>query len=258
VAAGRFDGLHRGHERLLARLVERARAVNGEAVVIVARGPGEPPRLLDLRQQIERIDAVQIARLVFVAPAAIDAAVDLLRAVERVTAHGSGVRAPLGGRLDEIAPVEEHGAPIGAAAIRQALAAGDLDTARRLLGRDASVGGHVVHGFHRGASLGIPTANLRLRGIQLPPDGVYAVWARAGGERLRGVANIGFNPTFGNQTRTLETHLFDFDRDLYGRRLEIGFVARLRGEQKFPDVAALVAQIRADISAARRLFERHG
>jgi len=258
VAAGRFDGLHRGHQRLLARVVERARSTDGEAMVLVARGRDDAPRLIDLRQQIERLDAAGIAHIVFVSAAALEAAVAQVGAQVRVTALGRGVRAPRGGTLDEIAPVEECGVAIGAAAIRTAVARGDLQTARTLLGRDPSVGGRVVHGFHRGAALGIPTANLRVRGIQLPPDGVYAVWASGGGERLRGVANIGFNPTFGNRTRTLETHLLDFTGDLYGRRLEIAFLARLRGEQKFPDVAALLAQIRHDISAARRLFERHG
>ena len=112
-----------------------------------------------------------------------------------------------------------------------------------------------MHGFHRGGPLGIPTANLRVKGIQLPPDGVYAVRAHVGGASLNGVANIGFNPTFGNRVRSVETHLLDFDGDLYGQRLEIAFVARLRGEQKFPDVQALLAQIRSDIAAARRFFQ---
>jgi riboflavin kinase/FMN adenylyltransferase len=122
---------------------------------------------------------------------------------------------------------------------------------RRLLGRIPTIGGRVVHGFHRGAPLGIPTANLRVRGVHLPPDGVYAVRARCRGEWCDGVANIGFNPTFGNRVRSVETHVLDFSGDLYGTWLEIGFIARLRGEQRFPDVQALLAQIRVDIAAAR-------
>jgi riboflavin kinase/FMN adenylyltransferase len=137
------------------------------------------------------------------------------------------------------------------------VARGDLAAAAALLGRPPSVGGRVVHGFHRGAALGIPTANLRVRDHQLPPDGVYAVRAWVGDAHLRGVANIGFNPTFGNRTRTVETHLLDFSGDLYRQRLDIALLARLRDERKFPDVPALLAQIRTDIAAARRWFEVH-
>jgi riboflavin kinase/FMN adenylyltransferase len=131
---------------------------------------------------------------------------------------------------------------------------GDLAGAARGLGRDHAVSGRVIHGHHRGGPLGIPTANIRVRGVQLPPDGVYAVRAGVEDREWRGVANIGFNPTFGNRARSVETHLLEFDGDLYGRRLAIAFVAHLRGERKFESVDALVAQIRADIAVARRVF----
>jgi riboflavin kinase/FMN adenylyltransferase len=258
VAAGGFDGVHRGHQRVLARVIEHARARRGDSVVIVAHDSGDTPRLVDLHQQIELLRNAGIDVLVFAPPAAVDSAVTRLGAVMRVTERRSAAVAPAGGILDQIDPVEHGGERITSAAIRTALACGDLERARAMLGRDPAVGGRVVHGFHRGGLLGIPTANLRVRGVQLPPDGVYAVRVRAAAERLRGVANIGFNPTFGNQTRTLETHVLDFSGDLYRRRLEIAFVARLRGEQKFSDVPALLAQIHADIAAARRRFEAHG
>ena len=155
-----------------------------------------------------------------------EAAVDRLGAGGARRARGSAAAAPAGGRLDDGGAAWKHG---GAADQRRrdprrARRAAISPAARAMLGRDAGVGGRVVHGFHRGGPLGIPTANLRVRGIQLPPDGVYAVRARVGGSALRGVANIGFNPTFGNQTRTVETHLLDFNGDLYGRRLEVAFV----------------------------------
>jgi riboflavin kinase/FMN adenylyltransferase len=253
-AAGRFDGMHRGHQRLLAQVVEAAGVLGGESVAIVARCRRDEVRLLDTHQHLELLRDAGIDVAVFAPAEAIDATVDRVGVARRLTAGGAGTSAPAGGRLDEVPAVEEDGVPISATRIHHALASGDLETVRRLLGRDPSVGGRVVHGFHRGAPLGIPTANLRIRGVRLPPDGVYAVFARSADTVLRGVANIGFNPTFGNRTRTLETHLLDFSGDLYGQRLEIGFMARLRGEQKFPDVAALLAQIRADIAAARRLF----
>jgi riboflavin kinase / FMN adenylyltransferase len=257
VAAGEFDGVHRGHQALLARVVERAAAMRGESAVVVAFGAVGTPRLLSRRQQLERLRDAGIGVIAFAPREAAAAAVERLGAVLRLAARGSAAVAPVGGQLDTLAPLRYGGVPITTDAIRAALARGELATVRAMLGRDPGVAGRVVHGFHRGSQLGVPTANLRVRGIQLPPDGVYAVRAEVDGTRLLGVANIGFNPTFGNQTRTVESHLLDFSGDLYGRRLELAFVRSLRGERKFPDVAALVTQIRADIEAARRHFARY-
>lgn len=257
VAAGRFDGVHRGHQRILGRVIERAQALGGESIVVVGRGQGNDLRLLDLRQQLQRLGDAQVEVVIFAPAPSVEAAVERLTPAIRVTARGSGAAAPADGALDEVSPVHAQGAVVSSQATCAALARGDLPAAAAMLGRDPSVGGRVVHGFHRGGPLGIPTANLRVRGVQLPPDGVYAVRARVGDQDLRGVANIGFNPTFGNQTRTVETHLLDFNGDLYGRRLDVAFVDRLRGERKFADVQSLVAQIRGDIAAARRYFEQH-
>jgi riboflavin kinase/FMN adenylyltransferase len=257
VAAGEFDGVHRGHQLLLARVVECARAVHGESVALVARRGAGAPRVLDRRAQLELLRATGLDVLVFAPAAQLAAAVGRVGAMVCVSARpGAGV--PPGVRLEPVTRLAADGVPISAAAIRAALARGDLTAARAMLGRDPSVGGRVVHGFHRGAPLGIPTANLRLRDIQLPPDGVYAVRARVAGTVLRGVANVGFNPTFGNQIRTVETHLLDFSGDLYRQRLEVAFAVRLRDERKFPDVPALVAQIHADIAAGRQWFDAHG
>lgn len=259
VAAGAFDGLHRGHQQVLARVVECARAIDAEPAVIVVRGSADDRlQLGDGRQRLERLREAGVALVAFAPRAALDAAVDALAAVVRVVERGRAVEPPVGGRLERIATVEIGGHRITAQAIGAALSRGDLETARALLGREPGVAGRIVHGHHRGGPLGVPTANLRVRGVQLPPDGVYAARARIAGTLLRGVANVGFNPTFGNQTRTVEIHLLDFSGDLYGQRVEIGFVARLRGERQFADVQALLAQIRLDIAAARRLFEQHG
>jgi riboflavin kinase/FMN adenylyltransferase len=257
VAAGEFDGIHRGHQLVLAKVVECARAVRGESAVIVARDGAGTPRLLDRRAQLEQLRAAGLDLVVFAPAGQLASAVERLGAVACVSAR-PGDDAPPGGRLEPVARLAAGGEPITAGAIRAALARGDLAAAGAMLGRDPSVGGRVVHGFHRGASLGIPTANLRLRDIQLPPDGVYAVRARVAGTLRRGVANVGFNPTFGNRIRTVETHLLDFSGDLYRQRIEVAFAVRLRDERKFPDVPALVAQIHADIAAARQWFAAHG
>jgi riboflavin kinase/FMN adenylyltransferase len=189
-AAGRFDGLHRGHRRVLAQVVDRARAAAGEATAIVAHERGADLRLSDRRQQLEGLRDAGLDLVVFAPAAELDAAVDRVGVTTRVAARGSGARAPAGGTLEEIAAVETDGAAVTTEAIRAALRAGDLRAARALLGRDPGVAGRIVHGFHRGGPLGIPTANLRVRGIQLPPDGVYAVRARVAGAEPCGVANI--------------------------------------------------------------------
>jgi riboflavin kinase/FMN adenylyltransferase len=115
-----------------------------------------------------------------------------------------------------------------------------------------------VHGHHRGRGLGFPTANLRVANMVLPPDGVYAVWTQRRSGSRGGVANLGRNPTFGNTARSLEVHLFDLDEDLYGQRVEVGFVRRLRGETRFASVDALAAQIAQDAAAARRALRDAG
>jgi riboflavin kinase / FMN adenylyltransferase len=257
VAAGEFNGVHCGHQRVLAGVVARAHAIDGEPAVIVVRTSRATTHLTDLRQQLELLGAAGIGVVLFSPATDLPAALRRLGAAVYLTA-GADIGVPKGVSLERVARVELDGAPVTAQRVGVALSRGDLDAARALLGRDPGIGGRVVHGFHRGARLGIPTANLRVRGVQLPPDGVYAVRARVGATALRGVANIGFNPTFGNRTRSVETHLFDFDGDLYGRRLDVAFVARLRGEQTFADVPALLAQIHSDIAAARRLLEPHG
>jgi riboflavin kinase/FMN adenylyltransferase len=111
-----------------------------------------------------------------------------------------------------------------------------------------------VKGFQRGRTIGFPTANLRPRSGLLLPNGVYAVVVEIDGQTIPGVANIGINPTFGLERKTLEAHLFDFSSDLYGQAISVGFVERLRGERKFPSVEELVKQIREDATQARALL----
>jgi riboflavin kinase/FMN adenylyltransferase len=157
----------------------------------------------------------------------------------------------------EVVPaVVQQGQTVSSSAIRRLIDAGDVAKARELLGRPHRLKGRVWRGAERGASLGFPTANLFPRGGMLPPDGVYAVRAGVGCEPVLrpAVANLGCNPTFGLLRRRLEVHLFDFDGDLYGKTLSVDFWERLRGEVRFSSVDALVAQIHADASAARRIL----
>jgi riboflavin kinase/FMN adenylyltransferase len=157
------------------------------------------------------------------------------------------------------------GALISSTRIRELLARGRLADVRRLLGRAYAVSGNVVIGDRRGRSLGYPTANLHFdEPVALPPDGIYAVRVSWGGEdllaprrRADGVASLGVRPTFGGGERTLEVHLFDVDEDLYGRRLRVEFVRRLRGEKKFASAAALIAQMNRDSVRAKDVLLRN-
>jgi riboflavin kinase / FMN adenylyltransferase len=259
LAVGVFDGMHLGHQRLLARLAERAGNQDGEAMVALRRPPSQPAPLMSLRSRLAALAERRIDRVVCLGEHQLaddGMAASALGAVVLVTGHRLG-GAPRC-EVEEIEAVRLDGARLDTDGVRAALQAGDLAATRARLGRDPVVEGRIVHGFHRGAPLGIPTANLRIRDLALPPDGVYAVRARLAGRALNGVANIGFNPTFGNRVRSVETHLFDFSGDVYGQRLAIALVARLRGEQKFAGVEALLTQIRADIAAARSLLTHGG
>jgi riboflavin kinase/FMN adenylyltransferase len=125
------------------------------------------------------------------------------------------------------------------------------------LSRPYTVSGRVQKGFQRGRTIGFPTANLRPQADLLLPNGVYAVRVDVGQQtRLAGVANVGVNPTFGQNTRTIEAHIFDFSADIYGQRLRVGFVARLREERTFPSAQDLVDQIQEDAERARALLSQ--
>lgn len=148
------------------------------------------------------------------------------------------------------------GEPVSSTRIREAVRTGDLDSASQMLGREYSIAGSVIRGDQLGRKLGFPTANLEVAGLILPPNGVYAVHARLRGREHRGALNLGFRPTLASPTPRLqcEVHLLDFAEEIYGEELELTFAAKLRDEQKFPDLAALQSQIHRDLAAARACF----
>jgi riboflavin kinase/FMN adenylyltransferase len=153
-----------------------------------------------------------------------------------------------------VGPIKTDGQEVSSTTVRTLLSAGDMPAVTRFLGRRYTVSGRVIRGFQRGRTIGFPTANLPPRADLLLPNGVYAVRVDIDKQEVPGVANIGLNPTFGVNKRTLEVHLFNFSGDLYGRRLSVGFVERLRGEQKFPSVEELVKQIQKDADRARAIL----
>ncbi len=255
VAYSSFNGLHLGHQRLLA---EFGGIASDRRVVLFDDAPGPNRRLASRRRCFVEFGAREVAMVVLArGPAAALGALQVLAPAQVLVGAGevvpSEVAAMPQARFVESAVVE--GGLVCADALRRALASGAAAEAEGMLGRPYSVEGRVVHGFHRGATIGVPTANLRVRDVCLPLDGVYAVTARTPEFAGVGIANLGTNPTFGNEERSLETHIFDFEGDLYGSRLEVGFVERLRSEQKFDGVDALVAQIKRDIDSAHVIHD---
>jgi riboflavin kinase/FMN adenylyltransferase len=169
----------------------------------------------------------------------------LLRRAGRV--HGFAVEA--------VPPRLEGGVPVSSTRVREAIAAGRLDEARALLGRDYRISGHVIPGEKLGRTLGFPTANLRLFRRVSPVAGIYAVRASGAGlMRHPGIASVGTRPTVGGTEWLLEVHLFDYAGPLYGERLDVDFIAWLREEVRFADVAAMTAQMHEDARRARALL----
>ena len=290
VTMGTFDGVHRGHHAVLAEVTRRANA-NGLASVLVTFephplavvNPAAAPKLLTLPEEKRALVAAQgIEQFVLmpftpaVAQLDAEAFVGRLREAyamrELVMGYDHGFGRGRAGDVDlvrrlaqqqgfEMAVVEavkENGQPISSTLIRTALAHGDLDAAARWLGRSYGIRGKVVRGAGRGKTIGIPTINLERPDPRklLPPDGVYAVRVQVGARSFGGMMNQGPRPTFGEESRTLEIHLFDFDGDLYGEVVDVEWVRRLRAVQAFPSRDALVAQLERDRQAARATLNR--
>ncbi len=274
IVVAHFDGVHLSHQNLLQRAVDAARSQAGPALALdISLSPSSELPIESLRQKLRHIGQSGCERVILQRYTPGGQAASLRRLVKIILTpvlRGSTVFAephlaePIlrtlhdlrdrhGVALEIVAPVMIDSGEVSVSALRAAITGGDLPSTHRLLGRDLEVCGRVRRGFRRGHTLGFPTANLRISRLLLPPNGVYAVRVRIGDEDhlQRGVANLGVNPTFGGSQRTLESHLFDFHGDLYGRRITVQLVQRLREERKFSGVEELGQQIRKDAEAAR-------
>jgi riboflavin kinase / FMN adenylyltransferase len=292
VTLGNFDGVHRGHQAILKRVIDDARAANDVAIVVtfephpvaVLRPEHAPSVLTSLRDRLRLLAASGIDVVVLQRFTRAFAEISAEEFVERFLAgrlqagkvvvghsvsfgHARRGNAALlerlaterGFALEVVGPVRVDGHVVSSSTVRQAVAAGDVRLAAALLGRPHRLGGRVVPGRRRGVAIGFPTANVHVRAGMCPADGVYAVVVETAGSRHLGVANVGRNPTFGEGApRTLEVHIFDFEGDLYGRRCDVELVERLRGEITFPSVDALIAQIRRDAEQARAVLAQLG
>jgi len=289
LALGNFDGLHRGH----MKIIERVRRVAGErgasSVVMtfdphpprVVRPDKAPPLLMTEAQRLEAIAGAGIQGCAIVrftqemsqwSPEAFVATVlvewlhvaevwvgaNFLFGHERAgnfsLLRTLGTR--FGFRAEKIDPVRYKEFVVSSTRIRRLIGEGRVDEAGALLGHQYFIDGVVEQGDQRGRTIGFPTANLGTENELLPPDGVYATTATIDGVVYPSVTNVGVRPTFGESRRVVEAHVLEFDGDLYGRMIRLGFVQRLRDERRFESAEALQAQIRADAERAAGLFGR--
>jgi riboflavin kinase / FMN adenylyltransferase len=290
LALGNFDGLHRGHMKIIDRVRRRAgeRAGTPAAMTFdphpprVVRPDKAPPLLMTKGQRVEALgrsgmQGVGIVRFTpelsrwepetFVRTVLVEwlHVVEVWVGANFLFGHNRegnfsvlrSLGARYGFRAEKIDPVRYKDFVVSSTRVRRLVTEGRVDEAGALLGHHYFIDGEVVRGAGRGHELGFPSANLQTDNELPPPSGVYATTVTIDDLVYASITNIGMRPTFGDvQHPVIEVHVFDFDRDLYGRRVRLSFVQRLRDERQFPDADALRAQIEADCSSARRLFGR--
>ena len=289
VAIGFFDGVHLGHQQIIRQTITDARQHEAIALVVTFdRHPNTvvapsrvPPLIYSLLRKlrvIESLGADTLLLIHFDKAFSEQTGEGFIRALARDLGHVQSLCVGAnfvfghkrGGNVDLLrklgaelkftvhgmAAVSLDGRAVSSTRIREAIRAGELDGVSQMLGRAYSLTGTVVRGDGLGHQLGFPTANLDATGLALPPRGVYAVHAEAGGKTYRAVLNIGLRPTLQNPNPQLrvEAHLMDFGGELYGQELEVAFVDKLRGETKFPSLADLRQQIARDILEAQMRF----
>ena len=287
---GVFDGVHRGHQVLIERLVERARAHGHRAVALTFHPHPDKtlqrkPKRYYLTSPEQRADLLLDLGVDLVITHPFDEETRKLSAhdfVEELVARLDladlwvGADFALGyrreGTIDQlralgqdlgfgITRVEpiidvDSGQAYSSSRIRELLNCGEIRAANQMLGRAYTLSGPVMHGQQRGRAIGVPTANLDAWDEQIvPANGVYAGWAEVGGARYMAAINIGIRPTFDEAQLSIEAHLLDFDGDIYGEQLELRFEERLRPERKFEGLDDLLGQIRRDITASRQLLQ---
>lgn len=289
ITIGNFDGVHLGHQAMLARLTARAASVGAAPTVLtfephpreIFTPDAAPTRLTSLREKLEILRALGVAHVHVCRFTRPFAALSAQEFVQRILVDGLQARYVLVGddfrfgakragdvallqtmgaqhgfETETLATVEAAGQRASSTAVREALAAGDMAQAAQLLGRPYSISGRVVGGDQLGRKIGYPTANIQLKHNRPPLKGIFAVHVQ-GLERpdWPGVASLGTRPTVHTDGRpTLEVHLFNFERSIYRQHLRVEFLHKLRDEAKFPSLDSLIAQIGEDARQARELL----
>ncbi len=295
VTIGNFDGVHKGHQTLLRQTINKAREIHGISVAITfephplrALGLKDIPQITRYDQKVELIAMSGIDVLVCIPFDNAFAATPPLDFIENILVGKIGMKAVIIGpdytfghkRQGNIELLEKEGQRLGyetivsswikdkdvhkeadrisSTKIRELVAQGKVEEVIPLLGRQYQIRGKVIHGRQRGGPLlQAPTANIKLYDELCPKPGVYAVTVETDYGNFSGVANIGFSPTFGDGQFTVEVHILDFDRNIYGTRIRVNMVARLRDEKTFPDLDSLSEQIFLDMEATRRILKNH-
>ena len=289
---GVFDGLHLGHQRIMQTVVERAKATGAIATAItfdphpraVLHPVSAPPLLQTLDQRLANFEVLGIEQAIvipfsreFAAQPAMDFLTDIIRdrlhAKEVYLGRGFAFGKDRGGNIqllremssklgfvaDEVNEVQIRGVRISSSKIRDLLANGSVNLARRMLGRPYGVEGVTIRGNRRGHTIGFPTANLKPRNRVIPRYGVYATATLIDGKWRKSITNIGVRPTFeADSEPSIESYIFDFDGDLYGDVLRVRFLYRIRDERKFSGIDELKVQIEKDTRRARNYFRHQG
>ncbi|MHB1355975.1 MAG: bifunctional riboflavin kinase/FAD synthetase [Anaerolineae bacterium] len=284
---GTFDGVHRGHQYLIHQVLQRAQETSRLGAVLTFNPhpravlrPELPTAYLCTSQ--ERIQRLRELGFDLVVVADFDANLAQMPASEFVcslydqlrmrelwvgqdftlgrgreggSAQLQALGSQMGYQMHIVAPLLQDGQPINSTRIRQLLSAGAVDVAARLLGRYYAFIGQVIPGRHVGRTLGIRTANIACDPERvIPANGVYAAWAEIEGTRHKAVVNIGIRPSFGPSERLLESHILDYEAELYGHEIKIEFVQYLRPELHFDQISELVGQVQRDIEQARTIL----
>ncbi|MBZ0146538.1 MAG: bifunctional riboflavin kinase/FAD synthetase, partial [Pseudorhodoplanes sp.] len=289
IGIGNFDGVHRGHRAVIGKAIARARALSVPAAALTLEPhprsyfrPNDPLfRLTDESQKLRLLAGAGLDGAIVLAFNAALANLPAGEFIERVLVQRFAVSGVVTGfdfhfgkdrggspaflaaegkargfPVDIVPPLEDEGRPVSSGTIRTALSAGRVVEAAELLGYPWFVSGEVIHGEKRGRDLGFPTANLRLDPACTLKHGIYAVRVMLDSKQIDGVASFGRRPTFDNGGPLLEVFLFDFSGDLYGRAIDVAFIAWLRPEQRFESAETLVAQMGRDSEQARAALAR--
>jgi len=297
VALGNFDGVHLGHQAILRQAIERARALahagaHDSSAWALTFDPlpakclfpdRAPAQLNTLADRVDLMAACGLDGVIVmkfdlalsqVGPREFvrDSILGQIGASAVVTGHSvsfghrragnAAMMVALGREFGfdttVVGPVRIDGVEVSSTKIREAISTGDVELAARLLGRPHFLSGPVVHGHERGREIGVRTANLDSATECIPPDGVYATRVVLPEGVYGSISNIGNNPTFNDRTRTIEAHIFEFDRDLYGANIKLEMIGRIRGEVKFDNAQDLIAQITDDVRRARAMLAAAG
>jgi riboflavin kinase/FMN adenylyltransferase len=291
---GNFDGVHKGHQRLFQQIIDKAKHIKGTSVTMTfdphplkALGISGPPLITRRDQKLELIEKCGIDVLLCIPFNMEFASIPAHDFIEDILVNKIGMKAiVIGGdyyfgkdRLGNADLLKKEGIRLGfetivskwehvagsqnerisSTRIREIVMEGKVNQAYKYLGRHYQIRGKVIKGRHRGGSqLGFPTANIKLHDELCPKLGVYAVTVETVKGNFRGVANIGFSPTFDDHQFTIEVHILDFNQDIYDTRIRVNMIKRLRDEKKFAGIRELSDQIKKDIEIAKEVFEKNG